>query len=61
MAIYEFVCPEHGKFELWLRHFPEREVAVCQHIEADGEYCLVISPLAWSIPARRNPEHGIQK
>ena len=53
MPIFEFECPVHGKFErITLEKYDTQLCPQC------GEECEKVD---WSIPARRNPEYGVQK
>lgn len=62
MPIYEFVCPVHGKFERLLPRYPEREAVICLKEEPNAAGpCILDAELTTSIPAKRNPEYGIQK
>jgi hypothetical protein len=54
MPIREYVCPEHGKFE---RVIIGREVEFPKCPRC-AEFCI---PVEFSVPARRDPEKGIQK
>ena len=59
MALYEYLCPIHGKFEKIMPM--NSQIALCEKPVGDakdtkcGETCPRIE---WSIPARRNPAHG---
>ncbi len=68
MPLYEFTCREHGKFE---RLMPMgAQVALCE-AKVGGEMmdgtlhtwqCGVECPkIEFSVPARRDPEKGIQR
>lgn len=67
MPLYEFQCPIHGKFEIFCARHNAIYQALCpvrdnQFEEAFGKYCERVSPrVEFSVPARRNPEHGVQK
>lgn len=53
MPIFEFECSKHGKFE---RIIPAKyDTQLCPEC---GEECEKID---FSVPAKRNPECGIQK
>ena len=53
MPLFEFVCPKHGIFERFtLEKFDTRPCPVCREESEKIEF---------SIPAKRNPECGIQK
>ena len=54
MPIFEFTCPKgHGKFELiTLEKF---DTMMCPKCGEESE------KVEWSVPAKRNPEHGLQK
>jgi len=52
MPVYEFYCKDHGTFE---RIVPVgTEKFVCPK-------CKRVIPKVDSLPARRNPDHGIQR
>jgi len=53
MPIFEFECPKHGKFELIT--LPKYDTMMCPQC---GEECEKVE---FSVPAKRNPELGIQK
>jgi hypothetical protein len=61
MPMYEFVCPAHGKFEKFM-HSIDPRLALCEKkVQPEGQ-CGLNSPRADSeVPAKRNPEHGIQR
>jgi len=55
MAIREFECAIHGRFEridIGLKVLPK---AICPVCGEDATY------VEFSVPARRNPEHGLQR
>jgi hypothetical protein len=53
MPLFEFQCPKHGVFECFtLEKYDTRPCPKCK------EECEKIE---FSVPARRNPEKGIQK
>jgi hypothetical protein len=63
MAIVEFICPIHGKFERLCAH---AEFAQCPFfmdgLDEHNEpiQCGTLSPkVEWSVPAKRNPRYGI--
>jgi len=54
MPIFEFVCPKgHGKFELIT--LEKYDTMMCPKCGEESE------KVEWSVPAKRNPEHGMQK
>ena len=61
MAIREFHCPEHGRFEkIVIGGKVHAESHECPYDLGENRYCGIESPLVeFSIPAKRNPEHGI--
>lgn len=54
MPLYEFVCPVHGKFESYVALIGA-QAAACPTCEAKSD------AVEFSVPAKRNPEYGIQK
>lgn len=59
MPIYEFVCPKHGKFEAIASLNTEN--LPCTY-EYENDNCGRSSPrVDWSVPAKRNPDLGIQR
>jgi hypothetical protein len=60
MPMYEFVCPKHGLFEKFM-HSINPLLALCEKVIVGGQ-CGENSPrVVAEIPAKRNPEHGIQR
>ena len=63
MPIFEFECPMHGKFEVICESKYDTQPCPSWMKELSGEehYCQVESEkIEFSIPAKRNPEKGIQ-
>jgi putative FmdB family regulatory protein len=53
MPIFEFKCPKHGKFEqITLEKYDNLMCPKCGELSDKIEF---------SVPAKRNPECGIQK
>lgn len=64
MAIREFYCGEHGRFEkIVLGSLDEaRKGAECPYDLGENRYCgMTASLVEFSLPAKRNPEHGLVK
>ncbi len=54
MPMYEFECPVHGKFEVICDE--KYDTQPCPELQ-----CVYESPkIEWSVPARRNPQKGVQ-
>ena len=51
MPLYEYECPKHGVFERILPRLQEAVECACGQL----------AQLVWSRPAKRNPDHGIQR
>jgi len=64
MAIFEFECPVHGKFEVICDSKYDTQSCPFLIMNRDQleEYCGIESDkIEWSVPSRRNPEYGVQK
>jgi len=53
MPIFEFECPEHGKFERIVDF--KYDTLPCPKCKVESD------KVEFSVPAKRNPEKGIQK
>lgn len=56
MAMYEFRCIQCGeKLERYVQGFIRKSTPVCPKCR------ITMEEVEFSLPAKRNPEHGIQK
>ena len=59
MPIFEFECPKHGKFERIIdAKYDTQPCPRCANDCNDYQEC---NKVEFSVPAKRNPEKGIQK
>lgn len=65
MPLYEFNCKKHGLFECFT--LEKYDTRPCPKVIAIGMDKIPIKcgkeseKVEYSVPARRNPEHGVQK
>lgn len=61
MPIFEFVCPKHGKFEAIVSSDTTKLPCPYRHPHVGGSCYRESKKVDFSIPAKRDPRHGIQR
>jgi len=60
VPIFEFMCEQHGMFEKVMPR--TAKLALCERVLTEEIQCGQECPkVEYSVPAKRNPSHGIQR